>query len=97
MPYQTPQPNSPAAFSSGGWKQFFQRNIIAPLQRQRRRRAAIADLEAMTDHLLADLGISRDDIPDVVEGLMSRDALPAAPRPPAAAAEARRDPEPLAA
>ena len=61
--------------------------IIAPMQRRRRRRAAIADLEALTDQLLADIGISRDEIPRVVEGLVSGDARAAFPQVPVAGVE----------
>ena len=61
---------------------FIQRNVIEPMQRRRRRRAAVADLERLSDQLLADIGISRAEIPRVVDGLVSRDrraALPVAP------------------
>jgi uncharacterized protein YjiS (DUF1127 family) len=53
------------------------RAIIAPLLRRRRRRAAMADLEALSDHLLADIGLARNDIPKAVDALLTRD--PAAP------------------
>lgn len=70
---------------------FIQRSIMAPLLQRRRRRAAIAQLQSLTDHLLADIGISRGDIPRVVEGLISRDARAAAPQTPISAAEEPRD------
>ena len=70
---------------------FIQRNVIAPMQRRRRRRAAVADLEGLTDQLLSDIGISRDEIPRVVEGLVSGDARAASPQAPVAPGEEPRD------
>lgn len=58
---------------------FIQRNVIEPMQRRRRRRAAVADLERLSDQLLADIGISRAEIPRVVDGLVSRDRRAASP------------------
>jgi uncharacterized protein YjiS (DUF1127 family) len=63
---------------------------IAALRQRRLRQAAIADLEAMSDHLLGDIGISRADIPEVVEGMIAADARAAAPEPPATSSEAPR-------
>ena len=85
--------NARVAFRSDDleWTRFIQRNILAPLRRGRRRRLAIAELEAMTDHQLADIGISRAEIPEVVDGLISRGARAASPQTPAAAAEEPRD------
>ncbi len=70
---------------------FIQRTLIAPMLRRRRRRAAIAELEAMTDQLLADIGISRGEIPRVVGGLIAGDARATAPRTPSARVEELRE------
>ena len=58
---------------------FIQRNVIEPMQRRRRRRTAVADLERLSDQLLADIGISRAEIPRVVVGLVSRARRAASP------------------
>ena len=84
------------AFRSRGLERarFIQRNImaiIAPMRRGRRRRAAIADLEGLTDQLLADIGISRDEIARVVDGLASGDARAALPQVPVAGVEGPRE------
>ncbi len=44
-------------------------NIIDIYRRWRDRNAAIATLHRMNDHLLADIGIVRAEIPRVVRGL----------------------------
>ena len=68
---------------------FVKRAILA-LRRRRRRRKAIADLESLTDHLLDDIGLSTNDIPRAVDGLLA--TAGAAPQPVAMAQEPR---EPL--
>ncbi|RKF13624.1 DUF1127 domain-containing protein [Roseovarius spongiae] len=51
------------------------------LARRRQRRRAIAELEAMDDMLLRDMGIYRSDIRRVVNGFGDRDlGLPPSPR-----------------
>jgi uncharacterized protein YjiS (DUF1127 family) len=52
---------------------------ILALRLRRRRRRAIADLESLTDHLLADIGLSRNEIPQAVDSLLS--GAGAAPQP----------------
>ncbi len=44
-------------------------NMIESIRRWRARNAAIATLTRMDDRLLADIGISRADIPRIVVGL----------------------------
>jgi len=40
--------------------------------RRQQRRAAIRELNALNDHILKDIGMTRGDIPEVVEGMLSR-------------------------
>ena len=68
---------------------FVKRAILA-LRRRRKRRKAIADLESLTDHLLDDIGLSTNEIPRAVDGLLA--SAGAAPQPVAIAQEPR---EPL--
>ncbi len=44
-------------------------NIIESFRRWRARAAAAAALSRMDDRILADIGVSRSDIPKVVRGL----------------------------
>jgi uncharacterized protein YjiS (DUF1127 family) len=69
------RPNDPVAPRAAAPRRLslVQRTILAPLLRRRRRRAAIADLEGLSDHLLADIGLSRNDIPKAVDALLERD------------------------
>jgi uncharacterized protein YjiS (DUF1127 family) len=53
------------------------------LGRARREGAAIRSLGALDDHILADIGITREQIPAAVAGLLERPT--AAPKPPTAA------------
>lgn len=48
------------------------RSIVEPYARRRRRRIAIAHLEAMDDRLLADIGLRRSDIEFTVDGMLPR-------------------------
>lgn len=48
-------------------------NVLAWLRRVRQRRRAIAELARMPDWRLADLGIPRDRIVEVVDGLIERE------------------------
>lgn len=41
--------------------------------RARLRRAAFADLSRLSDHLLADIGIRREEIPELVEEMLRRE------------------------
>lgn len=41
--------------------------------RARLRRAAFADLSRLSDRVLADIGIRREEIPEVVEGMLRRE------------------------
>lgn len=69
--------------------------LAARLRQSRRRRAAIAQLAALDDRLLADIGLTRDAIPAAVDAMVRADV-----RRPATAAEAspaEREPLGLAA
>ena len=55
------------------------RRLIDHLRRRARRRAAIRELRAMPSYRLADLGISRGQIPAFVDALLDRDAPSRAP------------------
>jgi uncharacterized protein YjiS (DUF1127 family) len=55
------------------------KNRFEALRRRRQRRQAIAELSRMSDWRLADMGIPRDQIAEVVDGLIERDG-PAAGR-----------------
>ena len=52
-----------------GWA----RSGYAALRRHRQRRRAIAELARMSDWRLADMGIPRDQIAEVVDGLIERE------------------------
>lgn len=56
------------------------------------RRRARAFLEGMPDHVLADIGLRRAEIPKAVERMIARDFDDTAPQPPAAA-PAEAEPE----
>lgn len=45
---------------------------LAPVGRMRQRRRAISQLSRLSDEALLDLGIPRDRIPEVVDGLIAR-------------------------
>lgn len=47
------------------------RSILERLARRRRRRIAIAQLKAMDDRLLADIGVARGEIERAVDGMLS--------------------------
>lgn len=49
--------------------------LVTAYQRQR----AIERMSGLRDHLLRDIGIDRDEIPDAVDGLISRSSMPVAP------------------
>jgi uncharacterized protein YjiS (DUF1127 family) len=44
----------------------FLRELILRLRRRRRNALAIAHLESLDDHLLADIGLTRDRVPPVI-------------------------------
>lgn len=48
------------------------RGMLAALRRIRQRRRTISELSRMSDWRLADIGIPRDRIPEVVDGLIAR-------------------------
>ena len=50
------------------------KGVLAAFRRVRQRRRAIGELARMSDWRLADLGIPRDRIPEVVDGLIARQA-----------------------
>ncbi len=49
------------------------KNLLEAARRLRQRRQAIAELSRMPDWQLADLGIPRDQIAEVVDGLTARE------------------------
>lgn len=59
--------------TSTGWLDGARR-ALAGLRRMEQRRRAISELARMSDWRLADLGIPRDRIPEVVDGLIAREA-----------------------
>ena len=68
----------------------FVKRALLWLYLRRRRRKAIADLESLSDHLLADIGVSRNEFPRVVDALLSGAA--GAATQPVARVEEPRDP-----
>ena len=48
------------------------RSILEPYARRRRRRIAIAQLKALDDRLLADIGVQRNDIERTVDAMLAR-------------------------
>jgi uncharacterized protein YjiS (DUF1127 family) len=48
------------------------RSVLEPYARRRRRRIAIAQLEALDSRLLADIGVRRNDIERIVDRLLAR-------------------------
>lgn len=62
------QSRSPIGYGIAAKLAYLQRSIIA-LSRRWERRRAIAELGRLDDRLLADIGISRGQIPQVVDGL----------------------------
>ena len=60
------------------------RSIVKPVRRWHNRRKAIAELSRLDDRMLADIGIMRNEITQVVEGIFADDAgAYAPPTPPA--------------
>ena len=55
-----------------GWRTLF-RVRLAAVGRMRQRRKAISQLARMSDEALLDLGIPRDRIAEVVDGLIARE------------------------
>jgi len=53
--------------------------LAAPLVRWRNHRVALAELSALDDRTLADIGIARADITRVAAGMVITDAAPSAP------------------
>lgn len=47
-------------------------SVVEPFARRRRRRIAIAQLEALDDRLLTDIGLARGDIVPTVDGMLAR-------------------------
>lgn len=68
------------------------RRAFAALRLRRRRRAATADLESLSDHLLDDIGVSRAEIPRVIERLIAGHPGPVAPPTRLAPADEPREP-----
>lgn len=48
------------------------RSILEPYARRRRRKIAIAQLQALDDRLLADIGVRRNDIERTVDRILTR-------------------------
>lgn len=70
---------------------FLQRLVLAPFE-TRQRRQAINQLERLDDKMLADIGILRSEIPQVIDGLSSQYAETACLRTLVAGPECRSDP-----
>ena len=62
------------ALRAGGGLGAAVRGRLAAVRRLRARRKAIAQLSRMSDEALLDIGVARDRIPDVVDGLLAREA-----------------------
>lgn len=62
----------PGSGSAGGLLAWARGGLLA-LRRHQQRRRAISELVRMSDWRLADLGIPRDQIPEVVDGLIARE------------------------
>jgi uncharacterized protein YjiS (DUF1127 family) len=63
------------AWTLGGLRQALVwpfRRVAGALERAQRKRASIRSLDALDDHFLADIGITRDQIPVAVAGLLER-------------------------
>ena len=61
----------PRSSEASGWLNWIQGRLAA-IRHLRQRRRAINELARMSDNRLEDLGIPRDRIPEVVEGLIAR-------------------------
>lgn len=66
-PARTPGNRLTALAAAGG-------RVIGHLRQARRRRRAIHELSALSDARLADIGVPRERIPEVVDGLLRREA-----------------------
>ena len=62
-------------------------NTIAAFRERRKRRAAIRELQRWSDHMLADIGLTRGIIPAAVDGIMRREAEASAAKEPADCAD----------
>lgn len=60
------------AETAGGWRAWASSTLEA-LRRHQQRRRAIGELVRMSDWRLADLGIPREQIPEVVDGMIARE------------------------
>lgn len=67
-------------------------NTVDAVRRWRRRRAAIAELSRLDDRLLNDIGIDRNEIRAVVNGMLSRPSAPTHPPAPALHVVSAADP-----
>ncbi len=54
----------------------FLKGLVAAYKKWRQRAVAIRELERLSDYQLADIGIARAQIREVVEGLVGRDGHP---------------------
>ena len=90
------------AFRSAG--RLFTRNVSAAyhaIAGAIAKRRTIAELSRLDSHMLADIGIDREQIPVIAQGLIApcaevpRRSVPAAPCPPAYVGDAANDAKPL--
>lgn len=70
-------PVQPRSRDAAGWLGWARNGYVA-LRRRRQRRLAIVELSRMPDWRLADMGIPRGQIAEVVDGLIAREGPSAA-------------------
>jgi uncharacterized protein YjiS (DUF1127 family) len=62
--------------------EFFDRTIVKPIRRWHKRNKALDELYRLDERMLADIGIARNEIRQVVDGMFARDAGAYAQPPP---------------
>lgn len=70
--------------------EFIVRTVVQPVRRWHKRKKAIDELHRLDERMLADIGIARNEITRVVDGMISRDAGAYAQLPPSAQKLRRR-------
>ena len=64
--------------------EFFDRTVVKPIRLWHKRNKAIDELNRLDERMLADIGIARHEIRQVVDGMFARDAGAYAQPPPSA-------------